>query len=411
MELPSFLRREDINLLVPGAPPEEIHSVPRTEDMPPAGAGMAAALGGALGLGVGVLFFVPAVGAITAFGAMAATLFGLGGAVAGGLVGKAADEALPSGVPADELYVYEDALRKGRIVVIARVKDDEEKARAGAIFDSCGAESVDAARENWWVGLRSSEELTYNEAGGSFEKEEPTFRRGFQAALEPQARGKTYQEAYQHLKARHPDEFECLSPFGEATSEAWPTALSGRPAGARGASAGAASKDRDVPAAQRAHLETILGCGLHERELEVGKTYGSGDSQTGPSEKSSGSLFSGRLLLISDIDLPDSTGHELLKKLRARDVPIQAIAVSGFGQKTDIDNSLRAGFLEHLIKPVDLPSLIQAIGKACSREGLMTARRPEQSRLRALDGFRRTDWRAVRATGANHEPPGRLLAA
>jgi hypothetical protein len=202
--LSAIIPRDKISVLAPERGKADLASVPVTEDMPPAGAGMAAALGGALGLGLGVLIFLPAVGAITALGALASTLFGIGGAVAGGLAGKAADEALSSGVPADELYIYEDALRRGRIVVIAHVEDDAQKAKALKVLNESGAESLDAARENWWVGLRSAEELEYDIPGRTFAADEAIFRQGFEAALDAKVRGKSYDEAKPRLKERNP---------------------------------------------------------------------------------------------------------------------------------------------------------------------------------------------------------------
>ena len=64
-------------------------------------------------------------------------------------------------------------------------------------------------------------------------------------------------------------------------------------------------------------------------------------------------------LLISDIELPDGTGLELMQQLRGTGMP--AIAMSGYGSEDDIRASLEAGFAEHLTKPVDLARLIAAI--------------------------------------------------
>jgi len=65
-------------------------------------------------------------------------------------------------------------------------------------------------------------------------------------------------------------------------------------------------------------------------------------------------------LLISDIDLADGSGIELIWSLRSRrDVP--AIALSGFGSSDDIELSRSAGFGLHLTKPVDFRLLVEAI--------------------------------------------------
>ena len=65
-------------------------------------------------------------------------------------------------------------------------------------------------------------------------------------------------------------------------------------------------------------------------------------------------------LLISDIELPDGSGLELIHGLGGgRKVP--AIAMSGFGSEEDVQLSTGAGFAEHLTKPIDLNRLESAI--------------------------------------------------
>jgi signal transduction histidine kinase/ActR/RegA family two-component response regulator len=70
-------------------------------------------------------------------------------------------------------------------------------------------------------------------------------------------------------------------------------------------------------------------------------------------------------LLISDIALPDGTGMDLMMQLRAIS-KIPGIAISGFGNNSDIERSLQAGFSEHLIKPIKLDNLEAAIERALS---------------------------------------------
>jgi signal transduction histidine kinase len=65
-------------------------------------------------------------------------------------------------------------------------------------------------------------------------------------------------------------------------------------------------------------------------------------------------------LVISDIGLPDGSGFDLLPQLHARQ-PIPGIALSGYGMETDVRRSLEAGFVAHLIKPVDVAALESAI--------------------------------------------------
>ena len=65
-------------------------------------------------------------------------------------------------------------------------------------------------------------------------------------------------------------------------------------------------------------------------------------------------------LLISDIELPDGSGLELMATIRCRS-SVPAIALSGFGSPEDIAESRSAGFSLHLTKPVDFRRLEDAM--------------------------------------------------
>jgi CheY-like chemotaxis protein len=69
-------------------------------------------------------------------------------------------------------------------------------------------------------------------------------------------------------------------------------------------------------------------------------------------------------LLISDLELPDGSGHQLMQALARHGGP-PAIALSGHGSAEDVDLSLAAGFSAHLTKPVTLPQLKAAIHQVC----------------------------------------------
>jgi PAS domain S-box-containing protein len=65
-------------------------------------------------------------------------------------------------------------------------------------------------------------------------------------------------------------------------------------------------------------------------------------------------------LVVSDIGLPDGSGLELMRQLRAR-YDVKGIALSGFGMEEDIRKSQEAGFTAHMIKPVDARQLDEMI--------------------------------------------------
>ena len=77
-------------------------------------------------------------------------------------------------------------------------------------------------------------------------------------------------------------------------------------------------------------------------------------------------------LLISDIALPDGSGMDLMRQLRAIST-IPGIAISGFGNNGDIERSLQAGFSGHLIKPIKLDDLEAAIERATSPTRVATS--------------------------------------
>jgi hypothetical protein len=171
--------QHQVNLLLPGATEEQIHSTPESAtESPGVGGAIGGVLGGALGiaggfeLGIGATALIPGVGPVLAIGVAAAALFGAGGAVAGALMGEAADEKSTEGVPSDEVFFYEDALRQGRSVVFVLAKGRAEARRAQRLLMAAGAESLDAARESWWLGLRDVEEEHYRASGNNFERDQ-----------------------------------------------------------------------------------------------------------------------------------------------------------------------------------------------------------------------------------------------
>jgi signal transduction histidine kinase len=80
-------------------------------------------------------------------------------------------------------------------------------------------------------------------------------------------------------------------------------------------------------------------------------------------------------LVISDLNLPDGSGIELLSRLRSRlprssaDGQLPAIAISGSVYQEDIARSLEGGFAVHLAKPFDEGTLISAVNKVAGMLG------------------------------------------
>jgi CheY-like chemotaxis protein len=76
-------------------------------------------------------------------------------------------------------------------------------------------------------------------------------------------------------------------------------------------------------------------------------------------------------LVISDIGLPDGNGIDLMRQL-TKDYGLRGIALSGYGMATDHAQTQQAGFLAHLVKPINFDQLhdvIQGIAPAAGVNG------------------------------------------
>ena len=88
---------------------------------------------------------------------------------------------------------------------------------------------------------------------------------------------------------------------------------------------------------------------------------------------------------ILDIGLPSMNGLELARQLRAIDGTrtIRLIALTGYGQRTDVTASAAAGFDLHLVKPVTTDVLFAAPGelhrRARSRVAPLPRRRAREA--------------------------------
>ncbi len=182
-----------IQLLLPGDA-KGLEELIATDDAEQSGVAKAiggvtgGAMGASAGLGIAAAvasLTLPGIGAVTAIGLAAAALFGAGGAVAGAAVGDALEDKTTRGLPRDEIYLYEDALAHGRAVLFATPESDEEAESVRAALAEGGAETLDAARESFWVGIRDAEKQHYESAGSvaSFHTVEGAYRRGYVAGI------------------------------------------------------------------------------------------------------------------------------------------------------------------------------------------------------------------------------------
>ncbi|HXH12917.1 MAG TPA: hypothetical protein VNP04_24495 [Alphaproteobacteria bacterium] len=206
------IANEHLNFLTPHVTQAELHSVPTTDaEQPGVGKVLGGVVGGVTGASGGLLgaavasTVIPGVGPVAAIGLAAAALLGAGGAVAGAAAGGSLDNTLSIGLPKDELFLYEDALRQGRTVVLVLAEDASRAEEVRDILMNAGAESLDAARERWWLGLRDAEAETYTADGGDFAADETAYRCGFEAALHQVTGGRPYDEVRAYLQTRYPE--------------------------------------------------------------------------------------------------------------------------------------------------------------------------------------------------------------
>jgi len=198
---------ENVTILTPGTTDkidDELRSVPvDTSEQSGMGKTFGAVLGGAAGLSGGSLLIalVPGVGPITAIGLLGAAVLGAAGATIGASAGGKLETSMSRGLPEDEIFVYEDALRHGRSVVIALSDSAGTTAMLRDILKAEGAETVDAARDQWWIGLRSAEENHYSATGRRFTDDEKFYRLGFEAALHARTRCKEFDQVSAEMSA------------------------------------------------------------------------------------------------------------------------------------------------------------------------------------------------------------------
>ena len=227
---------DEINLLAPHSTEPVNTTIPTTEtEQPGMGKTMGTVVGGAIGAASGATLAaaatslaIPGIGPVVAVGALAAVVLGL---IGGAKVGEAMEGNIAVGLPRDELFVYEDALKQGRSILIVNASNDEQAQTVRQIFEQVGAESIDAARDNWWIGLRDAEAENYQVPERDFWRDEPLYRSGFEAALRFSLRGKPYQEAIPELRERYPETYaEDAFRRGYDRGQAYGRELTGRQA-------------------------------------------------------------------------------------------------------------------------------------------------------------------------------------
>jgi hypothetical protein len=200
---------DKITLLTPGDIKQELDSVPvNAAEQPGMGKAIGAVLGAAGGMSTGALVaaVIPGVGLVTAIGILGTAILTAAGAGVGAAAGDSLENRMTDGLPEDEIFLYEDALRKGRTVVIVFAEDEAIATSVRERFMAQGAEAIDAARQQWWTGLRSAEQEHYAvSAGKNFDRDEKFYRLGFEAALHARMRCKEFDQVSAEMESKLED--------------------------------------------------------------------------------------------------------------------------------------------------------------------------------------------------------------
>ena len=71
-------------------------------------------------------------------------------------------------------------------------------------------------------------------------------------------------------------------------------------------------------------------------------------------------------VIFLDLGLPDVSGYDVARMLRARGSSAYIVAVSGWGREQDVQHALDAGFDQHIHKPARRAQLASAVAAARS---------------------------------------------
>jgi PAS domain S-box-containing protein len=129
----------------------------------------------------------------------------------------------------------------------------------------------------------------------------------------------------------------------------------------------AATTDRGagIPAASRSARVLVIEDNADAREMLVTLLRMVGhdvlEAATGAGGVELATRYAPSVVVV-DIGLPDIDGYEVARRLRARAArSVRLVALSGYGQPRDREQSRAAGFDAHLVKPVDPATLGEVI--------------------------------------------------
>ncbi|MDH3402592.1 MAG: response regulator [Acidobacteriota bacterium] len=106
---------------------------------------------------------------------------------------------------------------------------------------------------------------------------------------------------------------------------------------------------------------------------------------------------SGRIaLVLTDVDMPGTSGVELLGSIKSTDDSIQVVMVTGMQDLGTVRNCLRRGAYDYLVKPFEFEELRNTVERAVERFHLLRETRRYQARLEQMVEVRTRELRETR---------------
>jgi hypothetical protein len=156
------------------------------------------AIGGALGLSAVTL--LPGLGPVIGLGMLASGLIG----VALGAAAGAAVDRHTHGVPNEDLFFFEEAIRSGGAVIIIETRDATQETQGRNLIERAGGRASHVVRRDWWQNRRQPEGDYLRSRGYELEPVESDYRSGFEAALHPTTRGRDYDQVVAYVETCYP---------------------------------------------------------------------------------------------------------------------------------------------------------------------------------------------------------------
>lgn len=92
-------------------------------------------------------------------------------------------------------------------------------------------------------------------------------------------------------------------------------------------------------------------------------------------------------VVVTDIDMPQLNGIRLLERIRAQDLDVPVVLVTGLPSMETAIQSVSLGAMRYLTKPVPLAELVEVVSQAVSLHGIARAKREAWRLVGATDRF------------------------